>query len=81
MSISLSVDRFEGDHKEIAVLVGDDDLTLNIPKTLLPEGVKPGEVLTMSFKRDTAATKRLSSETKKIQDELSGSDSGGDIKL
>lgn len=81
MSISLSVDRFEGDQKQIAVLVGDDDLTLNVPRALLPEGVKAGEVVTLAFKRDTAATKRLTTETKKLQDELSESDPGGDIKL
>ena len=81
MSVSLSVDRFEGDQKEIAVLVGDDDLTLNVPRTFLPEGIRPGEVVTLAFKRDPTATKRLNAETKKLQDELDASDPGGDLKL
>lgn len=81
MSVSLSIDRLEGDDKEIAVLVGDDELTINVPLAILPAGSQPGDVVSLTFKHDAAATKRLASETKKIQDELGGSDTGEDIKL
>ncbi len=81
MSLNLSIDRFEGDEKEIAVLVGDDNLTINVPKSILPKGSKPGEILTLSFKLDIAATKELAVETKRLQDEMTASDPGGDIKL
>ena len=42
MATRLSFDRFEGKGKQIAVLVADDGATLNVPKSLLPPGAKPG---------------------------------------
>ncbi|MDR3620035.1 MAG: DUF3006 domain-containing protein [Paludisphaera borealis] len=81
MAIHLSVDRFEGDDKSIAVLVTDDGATINVPKALLPPGAKAGDVLTMTLERDEAATKKLADDTRKVQDELKATDPGGDIKL
>jgi hypothetical protein len=81
MSIRLSLDRFEGKHKETAVLVGDDGLTLNVPRSLLPEGTQPGDVLTLTLERDLEATRRLANETRALQDKLAERDPGGDIKL
>ena len=52
----LSFDRFEGKGKQIAVLVADDGTTLNVPKSLLPAGAKPGDVLILSLEIDPAAT-------------------------
>ena len=49
MSTRLSLDRFEGKGKQIAVLVADDGATLNVPKSLLPAGAKPGDVLSFSL--------------------------------
>ena len=37
-----SLDRFE---EELAVLEDDDEHTLTIPRILLPEGARPGDVL------------------------------------
>jgi hypothetical protein len=81
MSTRLSFDRFEGKSKQIAVLVADDGATLNVPKSLLPEGAKPGDVLTLVLEVDAAATANLAKESKRVQDELSERDPGGDIKL
>ena len=81
MSIRLSVDRFEGRTKETAVLVSDDGGTLHVPRSALPEGTQPGDVLTLSFERDVEATRRLADETKRLQAKLSERDPGGDIKL
>ena len=55
--LSLSLDRFEGKGKEIAVLLTDDGETLNIPRSLLPAGSKPGDVLTLSLEHDAGATR------------------------
>jgi hypothetical protein len=81
MPIQLSLDRFEGKKKEIAVLVADDGLQINFPRDLLPAGAKAGDVLSLTIERDQAATERLRAETWKLQDELGQSDSGGDIAL
>ncbi|HKI18974.1 MAG TPA: DUF3006 domain-containing protein, partial [Isosphaeraceae bacterium] len=50
--LSLSLDRFEGKGKEIAVLLTDDGETLNIPRSLLPSGSKPGDVLALSIEHN-----------------------------
>lgn len=81
MPLSLSIDRFEGDHKEIAVLIQEDGATIQVPRSFLPKGVKAGEVLSVSFERDPEATKTLADETRKIQDDLKKTDPGGDISL
>ncbi len=81
MSTRLSFDRFEGKGKQVAVLVNDDGLTLNMPKSLLPAGAKPGDVITLSLEIDAAATAKLASETKRLQDDLAKRDPGGDIKI
>ncbi len=80
-SISVSIDRFEGKGKDIAVLVTDDGETLNIPKSLLPPKSKPGDVLKLSLERDEQATQDVADETRRVQGKLSETDPGGDIKL
>jgi hypothetical protein len=77
----LSIDRFEGDRKQIAVLLADDGTPIHFPKALLPKGARPGDVLTITIQRDTEATKRVAEATKRVQDELKKRDPGGDIKL
>jgi hypothetical protein len=47
MPIRMTIDRFEGDRKQIAVLVTDDGHQTNVPRKTLPKGSKPGDVLTM----------------------------------
>jgi hypothetical protein len=81
MAVSLSLDRFEGKGKQIAVLVTDEGDTVNIPRSLLPPSAKPGDVLSLSLEVDAAATAKLAAETRRVQDKLSERDSGGDIKL
>ncbi len=81
MTIRLSLDRFEGKNKQIAVLVTDDGETLNIPKAMLPAGAKAGDVLACTLEVDAEATRKLTEETQQLQDKLSKRDPGGDIKL
>ena len=77
----LSLDRFEGKNKSIAVLLTEGGDAINLPKTLLPAGVKAGDVLTLSLERDAEATRKLVEETRALQQELKKGDDGGDIKL
>ena len=81
MSTRLSLDRFEGKGKQIAVLVTDDGETINLPKSLLPAGVKPGDVLTLTLEHNAAATRDVADKTRQVQDKLAERDPGGDIKL
>jgi hypothetical protein len=38
VKVRLAIDRFEGDRKQIAVLLAEDGTAINFPKTLLPSG-------------------------------------------
>jgi hypothetical protein len=79
--LSLSLDRFEGEGKQIAVLVTDDGETLNVPRSLLPPEAGPGAVLTLTLEYDALATRKVAEQTRHVQDRLSGRDPGGDIQL
>ena len=81
MKLRLTIDRFEGDDKSIAVLLTEDGTSVNFPKGLLPRGAKAGDILSFSITRDAAATKDVADKTRQVQDDLKKSDPGGDIKL
>ena len=81
MNLRLSIDRFEGRKKEIAVLLTDDGTQINFPKRLLRMGVKAGDILCFEIERDLEATKQVSDQTRAVQDQLKKTDPGGDIRL
>jgi hypothetical protein len=81
VTIRLSVDRFEGDKKQIAVLLTGDGDQINFARSLLPRGSKAGDILALTIERDAEATRKLARETRVVQDELKKTDPGGDIKL
>jgi hypothetical protein len=81
VKIQLAIDRFEGERKQIAVLITDDGTSINFPRQLLPRGSRAGDVLTFLIERDTATTRKVALETRKVQDELKKTDPGGDIRL
>lgn len=81
MKLSGSIDPFEGDKKQIAVLLAADGAQISFPSSLLPNDAKAGDILALSIERDAAAGRRLSDRTSKVQDDLSKTDPGGDIKL
>lgn len=78
MPVLLSLDRFEG---KLAVLASEDGSSIDVPREWLPEGVKPGDVVTVAFARDEAATAKLAEETRVIQASMKAADDGGDLKL
>jgi hypothetical protein len=81
LTIRLSIDRFEGDKKQIALLLTDDGDEINFPKALLPKGSKAGDILMLTIERDTEATRKLAQETHAVQEDLKKRDAGGDIRL
>ncbi|WP_337174837.1 DUF3006 domain-containing protein [Paludisphaera sp.] len=78
MPVQLSLDRFEGD---LAVLAAEDGASIDVPRAWLPDDARPGDVLTVAFARDEAATRKLAAETVALQAELKAADDGGYIKL
>ena len=81
MNLRLSIDRFEGRKKEIAVLLTDDGTQINFPRKLLPEGAKAGDILSVKIERDLEATRQVVEQTRAVQDQLKKTDPGGDIRL
>ena len=81
MNLPIAVDRFEGEAKQVAVLLLDDGRTLNFPRDLLPKGAKAGDMLTMTLERDPKATEALARKVRAIRDDLGKTDPGGDITL
>jgi hypothetical protein len=81
LTLQLSIDRFEGSKKQVAVFLADDGTQINFPKALLPKGIKAGDILTLTIKRDVQATRKVAQETRPVQDELKKTDPGGDITL
>jgi hypothetical protein len=79
--IHLSIDRFEGETKQIAVLLAEDGTTINFPRALLAKGSKAGDLLTLQMERDAGAARELAADTRKVQDQLKTTDPGGDIRL
>jgi hypothetical protein len=79
--IRLSIDRFEGAKKQIAVLLTDDGTQISFPRALLPKGSKSGDILTFSIEKDNEATKKVAQDTRAVQDDLKRTDPGGDINL
>lgn len=70
------IDRFEG---EIAVLV--NNITLNVPRSILPEDAKEGDVIVMEIKIDVEETKRLRKDLEDKLKNLRDREEKGDIWL
>jgi hypothetical protein len=81
MATVFTIDRFEGSKKEIAVLLSEDERTVEIPRWLLPKDAKAGDVFNVKFEHDSAATTKVAAATKKIQADLAKGDDGGDLNL
>jgi len=88
-NIFYAVDRLEG---QMAVLVGDDESTVDLPRSSLPARVREGSVLRVELgsdgKPDWSSAKiddkererRLKSAQERLN-RMSASDPGGDITL
>lgn len=50
------IDRFEGDYA--VVLFGDEEVKVNIPKKLLPEGAREGSWLNVMFELDQEGSEK-----------------------
>jgi hypothetical protein len=85
----LVVDRFEGD---LAVVEVDGERFLDLPRWLLPPGVREDDVIivrrmpgesrvTLELEVDAAATAAARAEARRLLDELRGKDPGGDLSL
>lgn len=64
------IDRFEEDYA--VVLFGDDEIKVDIPKILLPEGVQEGSWLNVSFELDQEGKLGQKKKIEDLLDKLKG---------
>ena len=62
------IDRFEGDYA--IVLVGDNEIKVDIPRKLLPKKVREGTWLNVSFEPDPEGEKKQREKVSKLLDKL-----------
>jgi len=62
------VDRFEGELS--VVLVGDEETQIEIPKKLLPAGVKEGSWLKLNLELDPKGTRKQKEKISNLLDRL-----------
>jgi hypothetical protein len=81
VTIRLTIDRFEGDKKQVAVLLTGDGTQINFPKGLLPKGSKTGDIFALTIEKETQASAKVADRTRSVQADLKKTDPGGDIKV
>lgn len=79
--MTLTVDRFEGEGKAVAVLLAEAGWTVDVPRALLPEGTRAGDVVSFDLRKDDAATRAVARKTAEVQAALKATDDGGDLSL
>lgn len=79
--MTLTVDRFEGESKAVAVLLAEAGWTVDVPRALLAEGVKAGDVVSFDLRKDDEATRAVAEKTAEVQAALKATDDGGDLSL
>jgi hypothetical protein len=73
-SVRLTIDEIEvnADDEEVATLVTDDGQMLVVPVTLLPNGARRGDVLTLTLTRDPDETEARRQRIVDLQKRLFG---------
>jgi len=61
----LIIDRFEGDW---AIIETENRHTFNLPRFVLPPGIKAGDVISIQVEIDLVATKELAERSKHLLD-------------
>lgn len=62
------IDRFEGNFA--VVLVGDEEVKIDIPKDLLPKGAREGSWLKIRFELDPEGTEKQKEKIENLLDKL-----------
>ncbi|HJQ69220.1 MAG TPA: DUF3006 domain-containing protein [Blastocatellia bacterium] len=68
-SVSMVVDRIEDDRAAL-VLGEDENVKLSLPVKLLPDGVKSGDHLEVTFKIDRGRTEEVAGEVEDLLEKL-----------
>ena len=66
----VQLDRFEDRGIAVLLLYPDGRESFDVPRELLPENARAGDVFEVSFARDRRETERMAAENKSLLDEL-----------
>ncbi len=70
----VQLDKFEDNEMVVLLLYPGGRRSFDVPRELLPEGARAGDVFEVSFSRDREETDRLAAENKSLLDDLLGRD-------
>ncbi len=70
----VQLDRFEDNGMAVLLLYPDGREGFDVPRELLPEDARAGDVFEVSFARDQRETGRMAAENKSLLNELLGRD-------
>ena len=70
----VQVDRFEDNRMAVLLLYPEGRRSFDVPRELLPQEAKPGDVFEGGFVYDQRETERMANENKRLMDELLGRD-------
>ena len=70
----VQVDRFEDKGMAVLLLYPEGRRSFDVPRELLPQGARPGDVFEINFVHDRQETERMAAENKRLMDELLGRD-------
>ena len=68
------MDRFEDNEMAVLLLYPQGRRSFDVPRELLPEGARAGDVFDLTFTHDRQETERMAVENKRLMDELLGRD-------
>jgi hypothetical protein len=70
----VQLDRFEDNGMAVLLLYPHGKESFDVPRELLPEDARAGDVFTVSFARDWRETERMAAENESLLNELLGRD-------
>lgn len=68
----VQLDRFEDNGMAVLLLYPEGRQSFDVPRELLPENARAGDVFVASFACDREETERMAAENKRLLDELLG---------
>ena len=72
--MQVQLDRFEDNGMAVLLLYPHGRESFDVPRGLLPEDARAGDVFEVSFARDRRETERMAAENERLLDELLGRD-------
>jgi hypothetical protein len=70
----VQLDRFEDNGMAVLLIYPEGRRSFDVPRELLPESARAGDVFDVSFTHDRRETERMAAENKRLMDELLGRD-------